>query len=231
MKLRSLLSGFVEGARIRRKAFVTNAMRIHYSQFGEDIALRGLFGKRRSGFYVDVGCYHPRRFSNTYALHRRGWHGINVDMEPEKIRLFQLARPRDWNIVAAVSDEPRTVTLHRSRKFDLMTTIDESMAEGRTGGETVSIQARTLEDIVATSPFREERIDLLSIDAEGHDFQVLASLDIDARRPEVIIVEEHRQDIESILAGRIYAHLASRGYALCGWTAPSLIFRRRAAAA
>ena len=33
------------------------------------------------GFYVDVGCFHPKKHSNTYLLYKRGWSGINIDVE------------------------------------------------------------------------------------------------------------------------------------------------------
>lgn len=199
--------------------------------YAQDIILRELFRHRRRGFYVDVGCYHPRKFSNTYALHRRGWHGVNVDLEEDKIRLFRMARPRDWSVVAAVSDAPGTARIYRNRAFGLQTTIDETLArrelgyrEGAAGCEVVEVPARTLEDIVAGCPFAAEPIDLLSIDAEGHDLQVLRSLDISRRRPEVIVVEEHASDIGAILAGELYRHLSTHGYRLHAWLAPSLIF-------
>jgi FkbM family methyltransferase len=233
MALRPMVEATLDAVRLRRKAILTNFIRIHYAQFGEDIALRELFGRRRTGFYVDVGCYHPRKFSNTYALHRRGWHGINVDMEEEKIRLFKVARPHDCNVVAAVSDAPRTVRMYRNRAFGLQTTIDETLAveqlghlDGTSGCEVVDVTARTLEDIVARSPFATEPIDLLSIDAEGHDLQVLRSLDIGRRRPEVIVVEDHNRDIEAILEGELYNLLTSHGYRLHSWPVPSLIFHR-----
>ncbi|MFM7107001.1 MAG: FkbM family methyltransferase [Planctomycetaceae bacterium] len=237
MPLGRLVRRVVDAARLCRKAFLTNHVRVHYAQFGEDVALREIFGRRRSGLYVDVGCYHPRKYSNTHALHRRGWHGINVDMEAAKIRMFRMVRPRDWNVVAAVSDVPGTVRMYRTRDFGLETTIDEAVARrvrdrlpANAACETVEVPARTLEDIIASSPFNAERIDLLSIDAEGHDFAVLRSLDLDARRPEVIVIEEHDGDIESILRGEMYAHLRSRGYRLHAWHAPSLIFRLPAGA-
>lgn len=235
MSLRTLLDGVVDAVKARRKAFLTNHIRVHYSQFGEDIALREIFGRRRTGFYVDVGCYHPRKLSNTHALHRRGWHGINVDMEAAKIRLFELARPRDFNVVAAVSDVPGTVRMYRSRAFGLETTIDEASARRAFGSrpdgadcETVEVPARTLAEIIASSPFRDEPIDLLSIDAEGHDFAVLRSLDLAVRQPDVIVVEESDRDMESILRGEMHAHLHRHGYRLHAWYAPSLIFRRSA---
>ena len=49
-----------------------------YSQEGEDIILRNLFGNRKDGFYVDVGAHHPMRFSNTYFFYKLGWNGCNA---------------------------------------------------------------------------------------------------------------------------------------------------------
>ncbi len=37
-----------------------------YSQEGEDMILRRIFEGQETGFYVDVGAHHPKRFSNTY---------------------------------------------------------------------------------------------------------------------------------------------------------------------
>ena len=37
-----------------------------YSQEGEDMILRRIFENVETGFYIDVGAHHPKRFSNTY---------------------------------------------------------------------------------------------------------------------------------------------------------------------
>jgi len=67
---------------------------------------------RHSGFYVDVGAHHPKRFSNTYRLYRRGWRGLNIDANPGSMTLFQNVRPRDINVEAAVSSTPRELTYY-----------------------------------------------------------------------------------------------------------------------
>ena len=46
-----------------------NAMK-SYSQEGEDMILRRIFVNSNSGFYVDVGAFHPTRFSNTYLFYK-----------------------------------------------------------------------------------------------------------------------------------------------------------------
>ena len=39
-----------------------------YSQEGEDLVLQRIFANYKSGFYVDVGAHHPKRFSNTFLF-------------------------------------------------------------------------------------------------------------------------------------------------------------------
>jgi hypothetical protein len=84
--------------------------RISFSQFGEDLAvLRWLDDELGSAnvhhIYVDAGCFHPIRFSNTLLLNKRGWRGINIDMSQHKIDLFNQERQRDFNVCAALSDK------------------------------------------------------------------------------------------------------------------------------
>jgi len=48
-----------------------------YAGNGEDILLTEyLFKNKKDGFYVDVGCFHPKLTSNTYLLYKRGWRGM-----------------------------------------------------------------------------------------------------------------------------------------------------------
>ena len=62
--------------------FSKKQSRTYYSQFGEDVVLRELMGKRHpKGSYLDIGCYHPRKHSNTYFLYKLGWSGMLVDIE------------------------------------------------------------------------------------------------------------------------------------------------------
>jgi hypothetical protein len=63
--------------RIRNALFLVNDIRrglarASYAQEGEDLILLSMFKTLRKEFYVDVGAYHPKRFSNTYLLYRRG---------------------------------------------------------------------------------------------------------------------------------------------------------------
>ena len=74
-----------------------------YSMYGEDIVVNKFFKKKSLGYYVDVGCYHPIDGNNTYLLFKKGWKGINIDINKLSIELFKNARKRDLNINTAVS--------------------------------------------------------------------------------------------------------------------------------
>lgn len=75
-----------------------------YSQYGEEIFLKQKFADKVKGFYVDIGSFHPFRFSNTWWAYIRGWNGINIEPNMENYELFKIFRPRDINIQCGISD-------------------------------------------------------------------------------------------------------------------------------
>jgi len=85
--------------------------RISYSQEGEDLILERFFEGMNTGFYVDVGAFHPKRFSNTYIFYKKGWHGINIDARPGSMKLFNFVRPRDINLEIPISNEKKRANL------------------------------------------------------------------------------------------------------------------------
>jgi hypothetical protein len=73
-----------------------------YSMDGEDIFINNYF-KKNTGFYVDVGAYHPLELSNTCLLYKRGWNGVNIDINSLSIDYFNYIRPDDTNINIAAA--------------------------------------------------------------------------------------------------------------------------------
>ena len=71
---------------------------INSSQFEEDIFLEKYFKKKSKGKFVDLGCFHPTRHNNTYQLYKKKWSGINIDLNPLSIEMFNFLRPRDINL-------------------------------------------------------------------------------------------------------------------------------------
>ncbi len=212
-----------------RKIYVTRFFRIYYSQFGEDTVLRDWIPKKvRTGFYVDVGCYHPKKFSNTYLLYKRGWRGINIDMDDIKIDAFRIARPGDVNVCAAVSDRQEEVTVVNWTKYNPESAIMTGPVdrEALNAYSVKELRTVTLAELIRDTPYHQKQIDLLSIDTEGHDLNVLKSLDIDLYRPKIIIIELlNAPDVRDVLRSDLYQFLAARDYILFNWVGYSLFFR------
>ena len=59
-----------------------------YSQWGEDLFALKHFKNLDKGFYVDVGAYHPFFWNNTQLLFKKNWEGINIDINPASIEIF-----------------------------------------------------------------------------------------------------------------------------------------------
>src|SRR5262245_39928539 len=65
-----------------------------YSHDKEELIIRDFFQDRRGGVFLDVGCYHPIKDSNTYYLEKHlGWTGIGVDALPELAPKWEQKRP------------------------------------------------------------------------------------------------------------------------------------------
>lgn len=205
-----------------RKLFLTRLSRRYYAQFGEDIAIVRLFPKDHRGFFVDVGCFHPIQHSNTWALYRRGWRGINIDVDAIKIEGFNLVRPGDTNITCAISDHDGEATLYRHGLYSTVSSIDDSHRD-RKVAEVRTVACATLTAVLDRTRFRDRRIDFLSVDAEGHDEKVLQSLDFDRYAPRVVAVETYATSLPDVERTSLYRLLTSRGYALVGWCGLTLI--------
>ena len=221
------LSALFDKAYDFRKTYLTRHSRRHHSQFGEDVVLNDWLDKHvKQGLYVDVGCYHPSKFSNTCFLHKRGWHGINIDMDAIKVRCFDLARPNDCNVHAPVSDKKEVVTVYNYSRYGLGSTIDPEVA-ANTDTPVYSkqeLETRTLTEIIDASPFAGETVDLLTIDAEGHDFAVIRSLDMNRYKPKILLTESHLKDIHAILEQPMHRYLEEAGYQLYNWVGFTLIY-------
>lgn len=77
---------------------------VSWSQGGEDLAFLHMILDYHDGFYIDIGAHHPDRFSVTRHLYQSGWHGINVDANPDLKMNFVRRRPRNLSVNAATEE-------------------------------------------------------------------------------------------------------------------------------
>ena len=170
------------GVEVMRSAFplFRRIRSISFSQYGEDL-LFSLLHPRASGFYLDVGAYHPWMKSNTYKLYLRGWSGITIEPNPDTAHLFRRFRPRDLHLTFGVSGEASELTYFRYADPKLNTFVN-LRKDCQTAGKPEKVKCLPLREIIAQWCPRQG-IDLLSVDCEGLDFEVLTSVDFSVNRP------------------------------------------------
>ena len=219
------MTSIIKKLYLLRQCYFKSINKNFYSQFGEDKILNEIIPKDKiDGFYVDVGCYHPKKHSNTYLLHKRGWSGVNIDMEADKIDLFKISRPNDFNYLAAISDKNEDVKIYRSQNFGVGSTINPDLLNKKDIIDKKTIRTSKLDEVLEKSPFANKEIDLLNIDTEGNDLKVLKSLNIDIYKPKIIIIETHLKKIDDILNSEIFNYLKKNNYELKSICLYSLIF-------
>lgn len=160
-----------------------------YSHSNEEVIIRDFFQDRRDGFFVDIGCSHPRRNSNTYYLEKHlGWTGIGVDGLPNYAKGWAKVRPESTFLNFLVTDESGTEkTFYQVPEWGL-STAEEDVAKHLKVVKEIEVPTRTLDDILEAQ--KVEHIDLLSIDVEGHYEEVLGGFDLERWRPELVCIEE-----------------------------------------
>jgi len=189
---------------------------LSYGQTGEDCIIAALLGTRSAGFYVDVGCHHPYRLSNTLRLYKHGWTGLVIDGNPQAIQLFRKFRPRDTGVCAVVSDHRAKVTFSVDLDEPAISTIasEPPMKDGPNFGASairdVQVQTVTLEELFVQYCVPAQ-FDLLSIDVETHNLEALRSFDLSSFRPRLIVVETDA-DVDSRINGAVQGYLGQRGY-------------------
>ena len=186
-----------------------------FSQGGEDLALLQLFGTR-IGRFLDIGAHDPLRFSVTQRLYLKGWSGVNVEANEEALRRFELLRPRDTNICAAIGDpmqgETRQFSYFREGALSTMNPQwrDQFLQEGNTEERRRTVRVLSLKEI-CQQHFADEKIDLLNVDCEGSDLEILQSGNWDKFRPRSVCVESPRHTSELQLAPPV-RFLVEAGY-------------------
>ena len=186
-----------------------------YSQFGEDLIINNFFGDF-IGKYVDIGCYHPIKYSNTALLHKKGWTGVNIDLNETSINLFNACRKNDLNIVACLSDKKEKVSVYMDSKFSALNSIhqDNSKIFKFKNYKKLTMKTKTFSELV------DKNFDFLNIDCEGNDYKIIKTIDLKKYKPKLINIEVSKENKDYI-----YNYLDQNGYELLTIKSLSHIFK------
>ena len=213
-----------------------NSVNQSFTRYGLDLLLKHFFRDKKEGIYIDVGCFHPKLANNTYLLYKKGWRGINIDVDPHTIEIFNYLRPRDYNKQIAVSDKSGEVDLYFYHDRSAINTLSKETFVSR-GGKSLDIKkikCETLNSIIENSPFKDNKIDFLTIDVEGYEINVLKGFDINKYKPDIIVLEFidntskeqefYNNKIQNLINSKIYKYMSENYYSFVNWVGFDLVF-------
>ena len=180
--------------------------RVCYSAYGEELLAQAWF--EFNGYdlskltYLDIGAAHPFHLSNTYLFYRYGAKGVLVEPDPDQVTVLREKRPLDTIVSAGISFDTQKghARLYQMNLpfFNTFSATQAAYVLESSKGWSPEHQLALIKEVdvpmIPINEIIEEYMggvapDYLSIDVEGHDLDVLKSLDLERFKPKIICIE------------------------------------------
>jgi len=223
-----------------KKIYYEKYSRKSYSLSNVDLVIERIFKKKDKGIFIDVGCNHPIKYNNTYLLYKKGWSGINIDLDTESINQFNKLRTRDINIqtlITSYDNEEKDLFFYHDRSA--INTISKDLANSRKNQykDIRKLKGKSLNTIIENSKFKNLKIDLLSIDIENYEYEALKNFNFQKYDIDMIVteitdtsiknLEIFNLSLENIVKTDLYNLLINNNYKLVNWVNADLIFVKK----
>ncbi len=175
----------------------------YYGQNLQDLIIEQYFNERgaKCKFFVEVGAFDGVHYSNVRRLFEKyGWKGICIEPVTKNFqKLYDSYRNTDIICIhSAVSNFNGTLEMNVSTYPHLpdwgsdvasFSPTEKEKWTQRYGAvwQKETVKVRTLNDIL--SEYKVDELGFLSIDAEGHDLEVLMGIDLIKYKPDLILIE------------------------------------------
>jgi FkbM family methyltransferase len=227
------------------KKYLAPDCNIIYSQSGEDLIIQHLFSKLNIDFpnYLDIGANDPKRISNTYNFYLNGSSGVLIEPNPFLFKKLKNCRSRDVviNCGIGLKEEKKANFYLFSDSANGLSTFSEKEARywseiGMKGRGKIQFDQIIEVDLVPINDVIEnyfeklnKRINFISIDVEGLDFEIVKSIDIEKFKPDIFCLEtlmydENQKEIKNI---ELIKYLEDNGYEMYADTRINSIFCRK----
>jgi len=163
---------------------------MYYSQWGEDQYLNdNYFHNKTNGTYIELGALNGVLYSNTkFFQDVLNWNGILIEPHPYAFNILTKTRPNNFLFNDLISSEKKALqyryfvnnlaavsgvenTLPNKHFIEYYNNISNQKYEQN----CMIIQPKSLSEIIHSTPIKH--FDLLSLDVEGHEYEVLKSWD------------------------------------------------------
>ncbi|MBP0113902.1 FkbM family methyltransferase [Bradyrhizobium vignae] len=196
------------------------------SQIFQDLWVSYELGEKQGGFFVEFGATNGVTNSNTWLLEKEyGWQGILA--EPNPFWHDALAQNR------ASRKDRRCISSSSGRKVSFLVTNEvdpelsgvaefasgDHFAAVRSAGREIEVETVSLNQLLADCN-APRRIDYMSIDTEGSEYDILKSFDFSRYSIDLLSVEQNRKTeaaIQTLLTARGYKRVFEEFSQWDGW--------------
>ena len=196
----------------QQDARILKALRGSKSQLGQDLFVLCELGFKEGGYFVEFGATNGIDLSNTYVLEKQfGWSGIVA--EPAGLWHEALKANRSCHIETdCVWRESNAVLTFNEVDFGEFSTIDtyssvDALSKVRKQGKAYSVNSISLNDMLDKYK-APSRIDFLSIDTEGSEYEILSNFDFGKYQFTTICCEHNYMPVRE----KIFSLLTKHGY-------------------
>jgi FkbM family methyltransferase len=193
-------------------AFSAGFIEFSQAQLLQDLWVLFELAGKRDGYFVEFGAADGKYLSNTFMLEKNfGWSGALSEPNPA----WHEALHKNRNVfisrqcIAARSHE--TVRFNQTPMPEYSTidryTAADLHADARRGGQVIEVETLSLCDFLQAAG-APRRIDFLSIDTEGSEYEILSAFDFSQYDIDLITVEHNHTESRKA----IYDLLARHGY-------------------
>ena len=179
----------------------------YYSQACQDFFLdRFIFGKKRDGFFIDIGGNDPIAINNTYFFEKnRGWSGLAFEPIEHQREKWKPARKTECLPYALGSSNGETEFCEY--EAHVMSGLSSAVDFDGKIVRRYKIPVRKLSDILEERGIKH--VDFVSLDVEGAEIDVLSGIDFDKVNISCFTIETNKGYIKD---KRIRDFMFSHGY-------------------
>lgn len=182
---------------------------MYNSQVGQDSWVHSILGNKKNGYFIELGAADGTEYSNSLFFEKTlGWNGLCI--EPNPIYQNDLKKSRNCTLsFDCISDED-----NKSVKFtmcDLASGIQDTAGPFTKGNNIIYKTTKKLDTLLneLNAPLV---IDYLSLDVEGHEYEIIKNFDFIKYRFNCITVEHNEPHVGPLMRNKLRIILEANGY-------------------